>query len=148
MQTQAERDCLSVPFSRYSHSSSELKWFFCGTLAVWLLRIGLFQLDQDVLSSPQTWKCHTEKRPAPRNLRWYIYTTQACLECQLIQLSSKVFWLFLLKLEFDLTSIGLSAVFALGGIWILFSSFDDDDDEDGGGTGSPVHVPIYVGNHA
>ena len=52
------------------------------------------------------------------------------------------------KLEFDLASIGISAVFALGGIWVLFSSFDDDDDEDGGGLGSPVYEPAYAGSPA
>ena len=40
-----------------------------------------------------------------------------------------------------------SVLFALGGMWVLFSSFDDDDDEDGGGTGSPVYELSYVGGN-
>ena len=45
----------------------------------------------------------------------------------------------------DFLSLGISSAFALGGIWILFSSFDDDDDQDGGGMGSPVYEPFYAG---
>ena len=48
-----------------------------------------------------------------------------------------------MTLELDLIATGFSAVLALGGIWVLLSSFDDDDDEDGGGTGAPVYEPFY-----
>ena len=44
----------------------------------------------------------------------------------------------------ELVTIGFSAVLAIGGIKVLFSSFDDDDDEDGGGTGEAGYEPSFA----
>ena len=41
-----------------------------------------------------------------------------------------------IKLGIDFLSLTISSVFALGGIWILFVSFDDDDDDDEDGINS------------
>ena len=62
--------------------------------------------------------------------------------------SSRVTGICKLELEFDLLVIGFSAVLALGGIKVLFSSFDDDDDDEDGGMGSPVYEPSFIGSAA
>tara|TARA_Y100001968_G_C19162774_1_gene621702 strand:+ start:513 stop:776 length:264 start_codon:yes stop_codon:yes gene_type:complete len=49
-----------------------------------------------------------------------------------------------LVLSFDFLTISISGLFALGGIWILFYSFDDDDDDEGDGMGSPLLFPLYA----
>jgi len=51
-------------------------------------------------------------------------------------------------LDLDLIAIGFSVVFALGGIQILFSSFDDDDDDQNGGEGSPLLQASYIATPA
>jgi len=56
-----------------------------------------------------------------------------------------------INLEIDFTEFAtliLSAVLALGGMTVLFSSFDDDDDDEGGGAGSPIYEPSYSGTAA
>ena len=51
------------------------------------------------------------------------------------------------ELGIDFISLGISGAFALGGMWILFVSFDEDDDDDSG-MGSPVYEPFYAGSAA
>ena len=44
-----------------------------------------------------------------------------------------------------MVAVAVSGFLALGGMKILFSSFDDDDDDEGGGMGSRVYKPAFSG---